>query len=46
MAGGGTSWQDMALYRIARHVGLKEARQVARTYMLDFRQDIASTTAE
>lgn len=36
MAGGGTSWQDMALYLIARHVGLAEARQVARTYMLDW----------
>jgi transcriptional regulator GlxA family with amidase domain len=36
MGGGGTSWQDMALYLIARHVGLKEARQVARTYMLDW----------
>jgi transcriptional regulator GlxA family with amidase domain len=39
MAGGGTSWQDMALYLIARHVGLKEARQVARTYMLDWHDD-------
>jgi transcriptional regulator GlxA family with amidase domain len=36
MGGGGTSWQDMALYLIARHVGLMEARQVARTYMLDW----------
>ena len=36
MAGGGTSWLDMALYLIARYVGLKEARQVARTYMLDW----------
>jgi transcriptional regulator GlxA family with amidase domain len=36
MGGGGTSWQDMALYLIARHVGLAEARQVARTYMLDW----------
>lgn len=36
MGGGGTSWQDMALYLIARHVGLVEARQVARTYMLDW----------
>ena len=36
MGGGGTSWQDMALYLIARHVGLTEARQVARTYMLDW----------
>jgi len=39
MGGGGTSWQDMALYLIARHVGLKEARQVARTYMLDWHDD-------
>jgi transcriptional regulator GlxA family with amidase domain len=36
MGGGGTSWQDMALYLIARHVGMAEARQVARTYMLDW----------
>jgi transcriptional regulator GlxA family with amidase domain len=36
MGGGGTSWQDMSLYLIARHVGLAEARQVARTYMLDW----------
>jgi transcriptional regulator GlxA family with amidase domain len=36
MGGGGTSWQDMALYLIARYVGLTEARQVARTYMLDW----------
>ena len=39
MAGGGTSWQDMALYLIARYVGLKEARQVARIYMLDWHDD-------
>ena len=39
MGGGGTSWQDMALYLIARHVGLREARQVARTYMLDWPDD-------
>lgn len=39
MGGGGTSWQDMALYLIARHVGLKEARQVARTYMVDWHDD-------
>lgn len=39
MGGGGTSWQDMALYLIARHVGLREARQVARTYMLDWHDD-------
>ena len=36
MAGGGTSWQDLALYLIARHVGLKEAIEVAKTYMLEW----------
>ena len=30
MAGGGSSWQDLALYLIARFVGLKEAMEVAR----------------
>jgi transcriptional regulator GlxA family with amidase domain len=39
LAGGGASFHDMALYLIARHVGLKEARQVARTYLLDWRDD-------
>lgn len=38
MGGGGTGWQDMALYLIARHVGLTEARQVARTYMLEWHE--------
>ena len=36
MAGGGTSWQDLALYIIARFVGLKEAIEVARVYMLQW----------
>jgi transcriptional regulator GlxA family with amidase domain len=36
MAGGGTSWQDLALYLIARFVGLKEATEVARVYMLQW----------
>ena len=36
MAGGGTSWQDLALYLIARYVGLKEAIEVAKTYMLEW----------
>lgn len=38
MAGGGTSWQDLALYLIARHVGLKEAIEVAKTYMLEWHE--------
>ena len=38
MAGGGTNWQDLALYLIARHVGLKEAIEVAKTYMLEWHE--------
>lgn len=36
MAGGGSSWQDLALYLIARHVGLREAIEVAKVYMLQW----------
>jgi transcriptional regulator GlxA family with amidase domain len=36
MAGGGSSWQDLALYLIARFVGLKEALEVAKVYMLEW----------
>jgi transcriptional regulator GlxA family with amidase domain len=36
MAGGGSSWQDLALYLIARFVGLKEAMEVAKVYMLQW----------
>lgn len=36
MAGGGTSWQDLALYIIARLVGLQEAIEVAKVYMLQW----------
>jgi transcriptional regulator GlxA family with amidase domain len=36
MAGGGTSWQDLALYLIARFVGIREAIEVARVYMLQW----------
>jgi transcriptional regulator GlxA family with amidase domain len=36
MAGGGTSWQDLVLYLIARFVGLEEAMQVAKVYMLQW----------
>ena len=38
MAGGGTSWQDLALYLIARYVGLKEAIEVAKVYMLQWHE--------
>jgi transcriptional regulator GlxA family with amidase domain len=36
MAGGGSSWQDLALYLIARFVGHKEAMEVAKVYMLQW----------
>ena len=36
MAGGGSSWQDLSLYLIARFVGLKEAMEVAKVYMLQW----------
>ena len=35
-AGGGSSWQDLALFLIARFVGLQEAIEVARVYMLQW----------
>ena len=38
MAGGGTNWQDLSLYLIARHVGLREAIEVAKTYMLQWHE--------
>ena len=36
MAGGGSSWQDLTLYLIARFVGLKEAMEVAKVYLLQW----------
>ena len=36
MAGGGTSWHDLALYLIARFVGLEEAVRVARLHLIDW----------
>ncbi len=36
MAGGGTSWQDLALFLIARFVGIEEAMRVARVYLIDW----------
>lgn len=35
-AGGGTSWQDLALYLIAKFVGIDEAIKVARVHMLQW----------
>lgn len=36
MAGGGSSWQDLALYLIAKFVGLEAALQVAKVYILQW----------
>jgi transcriptional regulator GlxA family with amidase domain len=36
MAGGGTSWMDLALYLIARSVGVQTAMQVARINLIDW----------
>jgi len=35
-AGGGTSWQDMALFLIASHIGPEEAMRQARIHLLDW----------
>jgi transcriptional regulator GlxA family with amidase domain len=36
MAGGGSSWQDLTLYLMARLLGIDEAMRVARVYLIDW----------
>lgn len=36
LAGGGTSWHDLALYLIARFFGTEEAMRVARLHLIDW----------
>lgn len=36
MAGGGTTWLDLALYLVARSVGVQEAMHVARINLIDW----------
>lgn len=36
MAGGGSSWQDLALFLVARTVGLERALQVAKVFLIDW----------
>lgn len=36
MVGGGSSWQDLGLYLIARLIGLERALQVAKIYLIDW----------
>jgi len=38
MAGGGTSWLDLALYLIARTCGIEEAMRVARVHLIDWHE--------
>ncbi|HUR95141.1 MAG TPA: helix-turn-helix domain-containing protein [Gemmatimonadales bacterium] len=38
MAGGGTSWHDVALYLIARFAGIDAAMQVARINLIDWHE--------
>jgi len=49
MAGGGSSWNDLALYLIARFVGAEEAMRVARLHLLEWhhvgQQPFAALTA-
>ncbi len=48
MAGGGTSWFDLALFLIARFAGVEEAMRVARVHLIDWhhvgQQPFASLT--
>ncbi len=36
MAGGGTTWMDLALFLVARLVGIDEAMHLARVYLIDW----------
>lgn len=36
MAGGGTSWEDLALYLVARLVSVDEAMNIARLFLIDW----------
>lgn len=36
MAGGGTSWEDMALYLVARLVNVEEAMRIAKLFLIDW----------
>jgi transcriptional regulator GlxA family with amidase domain len=36
MAGGGTSWEDLALYLVARLVDVDEAMAIAKLFLIDW----------
>ncbi|WP_129139329.1 GlxA family transcriptional regulator [Modicisalibacter coralii] len=39
MAGGGTSWLDLALFLVARLAGIEEAMHLARLYLIDWHRE-------
>ncbi|SFU74096.1 GlxA family transcriptional regulator [Halomonas korlensis] len=39
MAGGGTTWMDLALFLVARVVGVEEAMHLARLFLIDWHQE-------
>lgn len=39
MAGGGTTWMDLALFLVARLVGVDEAMHLARIFLIDWHQE-------
>jgi transcriptional regulator GlxA family with amidase domain len=41
MGGGGTTWQDVALYLVGRFIGAEHAMQLAKIYLIDW-HDVAS----
>jgi len=50
MAGGGTSWHDLALFLVARFISVEEAMRLARLHLLDWhhvgQQPFASLTMQ
>src|SRR5690606_32939398 len=38
MAGGGTGWQDLALYLVARYASVDAAMQVARLFLINWHE--------
>ena len=41
-AGGSTAWQELALYLVARHIGLREAVRTAKFWLIPWQGDLKS----
>jgi transcriptional regulator GlxA family with amidase domain len=41
-AGGSTAWQELALYLVARHIGLREAVRTAKFWLIPWQGDLQS----